>query len=47
MEFDFASIWVVVFTQNWRNYGAGLLDERGLVTLSRRAAIKASYTYRF
>jgi hypothetical protein len=37
----------LVFTQNWRNYGAGLLDERGLVTLSRRAAIKASYTYRF
>ena len=37
----------LVFTQNWRNYGAGLLDERGLVPLSRRAAVKANYTYRF
>ena len=37
----------LVFTQNWRNYGEGLLDERGFVTLSTSAAIKASYTYRF
>ncbi len=36
-----------VYTQNWRNYGAGILDERGLVTLSRGVALKVNYTHRF
>lgn len=37
----------LVYTQNWQNFGAGLLDNPDLVTLSRGASVKLSYTYRF
>lgn len=37
----------LVYTHNWRNLGAGLLDDRNLTTLSQGSSIKASYTYRF
>ncbi len=38
----------LVYTHNWRNVlVAGRLDRRDLMTLSRGAALKANYTYRF
>lgn len=37
----------LVYTHNWRNRGAGLFEEPWLATLSRGAALKANYTYRF
>ena len=36
-----------VYTHNWQNLGAGILDNPDLITLSRGGAIKANYTYRF
>ena len=37
----------LVYTHNWQNLGPGLFDERNLVTLSRGASTKLTYTYRF
>ncbi len=37
----------LVYTHNWQNLGAGLLEDRDLITLSRGASIKLNYTYRF
>ena len=37
----------LVYTHNWRRFGEDLLDRRAFTTLSRGAAIKANYTYRF
>lgn len=37
----------LVYTHNWRNLGAGILDNPDLITLSRGASVKANYTYRF
>ena len=37
----------LVYTHNWQNLGQGLFDERNMVTLSRGASTKLSYTYRF
>ncbi|MEX2466655.1 MAG: DUF5916 domain-containing protein [Gemmatimonadota bacterium] len=37
----------LVYTHNWRNLGLGLLENPDLVTLSRGASVKLSYTYRF
>jgi hypothetical protein len=37
----------LVYTQNWRNVGAGLLDNPDLIMLSRGGSVKVSYTYRF
>ena len=37
----------LVYTHNWQNLGDGLFDDRDLVTLSRGASIKVSYTHRF
>ncbi|MFW6200821.1 MAG: DUF5916 domain-containing protein, partial [Gemmatimonadota bacterium] len=37
----------LVYTHNWQNVGAGLLDDRNLRTLSQGGSVKASYTYRF
>lgn len=37
----------LVYTQNWRNVGTGLLDNPDLITLSRGGSVKVSYTYRF
>jgi len=36
-----------VYTHNWQNLSAGILDNPDLITLSRGGAIKANYTYRF
>ena len=36
-----------VYTHNWQNLGAGILDNPDLITLSRGGSIKANYTYRF
>ena len=36
-----------VYTHNWQNLGAGILDNRDLITLSRGGSIKMNYTYRF
>ncbi len=36
-----------VYTHNWQNTSLGLLDDRELVTLSRGAAVKVNYSYRF
>ena len=36
-----------VYTHNWRRALGGGLDRRELVTISRGATLKASYTYRF
>ncbi len=36
-----------VYTHNWQNASLGLLDDRELVTLSRGAAVKVNYSYRF
>ena len=37
----------LVYTHNWQNLGAGILDNRDLITLSRGGSIKMNYTYRF
>jgi len=36
-----------VYTHNWQNYGADLLGDPWLRTLSRGASLKLNYTYRF
>jgi len=37
-----------VYTHNWQNLGAGLLDrDRDLITLSRGGSMKINYAYRF
>ncbi|MEJ2207274.1 MAG: hypothetical protein P8170_24625, partial [Gemmatimonadota bacterium] len=37
----------LVYTHNWENLGAGILENRELATLSRGASLKVNYTYRF
>ena len=37
----------LVYTHNWQNFGAGILDQPDLTTLSRGGAVKLNYTYRF
>jgi hypothetical protein len=38
----------LVYTHNWQNFGAGLLDgDRDLVTLSKGGSMKLNYAYRF
>ncbi|MEQ1857428.1 MAG: DUF5916 domain-containing protein, partial [Longimicrobiales bacterium] len=37
----------IVYTHNWQNQGAGLLEQPWLHTLSRGASVKLNYTYRF
>jgi hypothetical protein len=37
----------LVYTHNWQNLGANILDDRQLTRLSRGASIKLNYTYRF
>jgi hypothetical protein len=37
----------LVYTHNWQNFGAGILENRDLTTLSRGASVKLNYTYRF
>ena len=36
-----------VYTHNWQNLGAGLLDNPDLIMLSRGGSVKMNYTYRF
>ena len=36
----------LVYRHNWRNMGAGLLEDRDLITLSQGASLKLNYTYR-
>lgn len=36
-----------VYTHNWRNLGERLSGDPGLTTISKGAAVKANYTYRF
>jgi Domain of unknown function (DUF5916) len=37
----------LVYTHNWQNLGAGILDNPDFITLSRGASVKLNYTYRF
>ena len=37
----------LVYTHNWQNLSAGILDNPDLITLSRGGSIKLNYTYRF
>ena len=37
----------LVYTQNWQNLGANILDDRDLITLSRGGSVKMNYVYRF
>ena len=36
----------LVYRHNWRNMGAGLFEDRDLITFSRGASLKLNYTYR-
>ncbi|MEX2526605.1 MAG: hypothetical protein WEA09_03110 [Gemmatimonadota bacterium] len=37
----------LVYTHNWQNQEAYLFDNRDLVSVSRGAAAKVNYSYRF
>ncbi|MCH7530234.1 MAG: carbohydrate binding family 9 domain-containing protein [Gemmatimonadetes bacterium] len=37
----------LVYTHNWQNLGANILDDRDLITLSRGGSVKMNYVYRF